>query len=78
MVHVDRERTLDSHLSVFDLRRVLVVPHVVSRHDIACEAGRFDLDELEEKDLGVDALRDGPLEAYCPSSCRLGNISGDA
>jgi len=55
-MHVDRERTLDSHLGVFDLRRVLVVVHVVGRHDIACEAGGFDLDELEQKDLGVDAL----------------------
>src|SRR5262249_39610209 len=78
MVHVDRERALDRNLSVFDLRGILVVFHVVGCHYVARGAGGFNLDELEKEDLGVDALRYGSLEVHGPSSRRLGNISGDA
>ena len=61
VTHWYREGALDGHLGGFNLGRVLVVPHMMGCDDVARGAGRFDLDQLEKEDLGVDPLRDRAL-----------------
>ena len=68
-MHWYREGALDGHLGVFNLSRFLVVPHVVGCDDVACVAGRFDLDQLEEEDLRVNPLRDRTLDR--PAGCQI-------
>ena len=64
-MHWYREGALDGHLGVFNLGRVLVVPHMMGCDDVARGAGRSDLDQLEKEDLGVDPCGTARSRSTC-------------